>query len=90
MTTIRLHGWDASSDAGTRETRPVTVEALPNYLLIHLQRDGETPGECAAVWVQWRPGLGWEVVIHQKDDESSQSLIVPDDGGPITMTKDQT
>jgi len=88
VTTFRLHGWDGASDVGTEETRPVTIEAQPNHLIIHLQGEDEQPGDSAAVWVQWRPGIGWEVVVHQKHDEFSESLVVPDNGGPITTIRD--
>jgi hypothetical protein len=54
VTTIRLHGWDGASDFGTEETRPVTIETQPNHRLIHLQGEGEQPGDSAAVWVHWR------------------------------------
>ena len=88
MTTIRLRGWDGASDVGTEETRPVIIDAQPNHLTIHLQDEGEHPDSGAAVWIQWKPGTGWEVTIHQKDDEFRKTLIVPDNGGPITTTQD--
>jgi hypothetical protein len=88
VTTIRLRGWDGASDQGTEETRLVTIEAQPDHLTIHLESEGEQPGDSAAVWVQWKPGIGWEVMVHQKHDEFSKSLVVPDNGEPITTIRD--
>ena len=84
MTTIQVRGWDGLSDAGMDETRPATIEAQSTHVLIHLQRPGVAPGDCAAVWVQWSPDVGWEVVVHQRGDGSSLSVSIPDDGSPLT------
>jgi hypothetical protein len=53
-----------------------------------LESEGEQPGDSAAVWVQWKPGIGWEVMVHQKHDEFSKSLVVPDNGEPMTTIRD--
>jgi hypothetical protein len=55
--------------------------------MIHLESEGEQPGDSAAVWVQWKPGIGWEIIVHQKHDKFSESLVVPDNGGPTTTIR---
>ena len=83
MTTIQLHGWDGNSDAGTLETRAATIDAQPDHILVHLHRSEDGPGDCSAVWVQWRPNVGREVIVHQDGDDSSVTLTIPDDGSPL-------
>jgi hypothetical protein len=53
-----------------------------------LQDEGKQPDSGAAVWIEWKPGIGWEVTVHQKNDEFRKTLIVPDNGGLITVAPD--
>jgi hypothetical protein len=32
------------------------------------------------VWAQWKPGVGWKIIVHQDGDESVVQVTVPDDG----------
>ena len=72
-------------DVGTEETRPVTIEAQPNHLMIHLQGEARaSPATALPFGCSGKPGIGWEVTVHQKNDEFRETLIVPDNGGRIT------
>jgi hypothetical protein len=58
----------------------VSAAGLQRGSELSSSRPGLGPEECAAVWAQWKPGVGWKIIVHQDGDESVVQVTVPDDG----------